>query len=397
MESVGERRAMENGGGTMRRLPDTGLVMCSTCSGFLLRMKRTSVPKPDEEVLEVVTEAEKMRALMKAVLLHGPLQEIEPAEATKEQWKVLQRRRRIMMETKKCPTCSGSLLEKPGPDEEDKAMVADPGSKEKMSSREEGSEFMAVLPSQGGKERMKIATEDEAMVADARSEQKLKRSREEGKRSSSGLKEKKKAKSEDKEGSGSKKKAKRSSEMEGSGSKEAKMKGSGLEEEAKIEFIVKSVGGDRKTKMEIKRMLKKAFEILNELPVKVGGDRRTKMEIKRMLKKAFEILNEPPVKSQSEEAKMEDSESAVGNRKTKMVTYRVDKKTIDFLKNHPPLKPPPIGCEPELRQRFIDITAPYVEVERVLLEYLQCHYSIKGYAEVQLEVTDDEGDDHKLV
>nr|XP_034572619.1 uncharacterized protein LOC117837142 isoform X2 [Setaria viridis] len=402
MESVGERRAMENGGGTMRRLPDTGLVMCSTCSGFLLRMKRTSVPKPDEEVLEVVTGAEKMRALMKAVLLHGPLQEIEPAEATKEQWKVLQRRRRIMMETKKCPTCSGSLLEKPGPDEEDKAMVADPGSKagskEKMSSREEGSEFMAVLPSQGRKERMKIATEDEAMVADARSEQKLKRSREEGKRSSSGLKEKKKAKSEDKEGSGSKKKAKRSSEMEGSGSKEAKMKGSGLEEEAKIEFIVKSVGGDRKTKMEIKRMLKKAFEILNELPVKVGGDRRTKMEIKRMLKKAFEILNEPPVKSQSEEAKMEDSESAVGNRKTKMVTYRVDKKTIDFLKNHPPLKPPPIGaCEPELRQRFIDITAPYVEVERVLLEYLQCHYSIKGYAEVQLEVTDDEGDDHKLV
>ncbi|XP_072147025.1 uncharacterized protein [Setaria viridis] len=385
MESVGERRAMENGGGTMRRLPDTGLVMCSTCSGFLLRMKRTSVPKPDEEVLEVVTGAEKMRALMKAVLLHGPLQEIEPAEATKEQWKVLQRRRRIMMETKKCPTCSGSLLEacptcfrsllqKPGPDEEDKAMVADPGSKagskEKMSSREEGSEFMAVLPSQGRKERMKIATEDEAMVADARSEQKLKRSREEGKRSSSGLKEKKKAKSEDKEGSGSKKKAKRSSEMEGSGSKEAKMKGSGLEEEAKIEFIVKSVGGDRKTKMEIKRMLKKAFEILNELPVK----------------------------SQSEEAKMEDSESAVGNRKTKMVTYRVDKKTIDFLKNHPPLKPPPIGaCEPELRQRFIDITAPYVEVERVLLEYLQCHYSIKGYAEVQLEVTDDEGDDHKLV
>nr|XP_034570851.1 uncharacterized protein LOC117835610 [Setaria viridis] len=143
--------------------------------------------------------------------------EIEPAEATKEQWKVLQRRRRIMMETKKCPTCSGSLLEKPGPDEEDKAMVADPGSKagskEKMSSREEGSEFMAVLPSQGGKERMKIATEDEAMVADARSEQKLKRSREEGKRSSSGLKEKKKAKSEDKEGSGSKKKAKRSSEV----------------------------------------------------------------------------------------------------------------------------------------------------------------------------------------
>jgi hypothetical protein len=33
----------------------------------------------------------------------------------------------------------------------------------------------------------------------------------------------------------------------------------------------------------------------------------------------------------------------------------------------------------------------------VFLEYLQCHSSIKGYAEVQLEATDDEGDDHKLV
>jgi len=70
----------------------------------------------------------------------------------------------IMMETKRCPACSRSLLEmcptcsrslseKPGPDEEDKAA----GSKEKKkSSREEGSELMVVLPSQGGKERKKI-------------------------------------------------------------------------------------------------------------------------------------------------------------------------------------------------------------------------------------------------
>jgi hypothetical protein len=153
----------------------------------VFRKRRTA------EVVEVVKEVEKMRDLMKAVLEHGPLQEIEPAEATKEQWKVLQRRRRIMMETKKCPTCSGSPP---------------------TSSREEGSELMAVLPSQGGMERKKIATEDEAMVADARWEQKLKQSREEGKRSSSRLKEKKKAKSEDKDGSGSKKKkAKRSSEV----------------------------------------------------------------------------------------------------------------------------------------------------------------------------------------
>ena len=102
-----------------------------------------------------------------------------------------------MMQTKKCPTCSGSLLE------------ACP-----TSSMEEGSVFMAVLPSEGGMERKKIATEDEAMVANARSVKKSKRSREEGKRSSSGSKKKKKARSEDKEGSGSKKKkAKRSSKL----------------------------------------------------------------------------------------------------------------------------------------------------------------------------------------
>jgi predicted secreted protein len=262
-------RAMENGGGTMRRLAATEWVMCSTCSGFVFRKRRTA------EVVEVVKEVEKMRDLMKAVLEHGPLQEIEPAEATKEQWKVLQRRRRIMMETKKCPTCSGSpptssreegselmaVLPSQGRMErkkiatEDEAVVADARSEQKLKqSREEGSELMAVLPSQGGMERKKIATEDEAVVADARSEQKLKQSREEGKRSSSRLKEKmerkkiatedeamvadarweqklkqsreegkrsssrlkekKKAKSEDKDGSGSKKKkAKRSSEV----------------------------------------------------------------------------------------------------------------------------------------------------------------------------------------
>ena len=46
---------------------------------------------------------------------------------------------------------------------------------------------------------------------------------------------------------------------------------------------------------------------------------------------------------------------------------------------------------------MIDIITAHDEVDSVLLEYLQCHSSIKGYAEVQLEVTDDEGDDHKLV
>ena len=229
---------MENGG-ERRRGFASDLVMCSTCSGFVIRKRPTAIPDPDEEVVEVVTEAEKMRDLMKAVLLHGPLQEKEPAEATKKQWQVLRRRRMIMMETKRCPACSRSLIdmcptcsrrlsEKPGPDEEDKAA----GSKEKKkSSREEGSELMAVLPSQGGKECKKITMEDEAMVVNARSVKKTKRSREEGKRSSSGLKKKaaksedkkgnrsssrlkkKKAKSEDKEVSGSKIKAMRSSEV----------------------------------------------------------------------------------------------------------------------------------------------------------------------------------------
>jgi hypothetical protein len=130
--------------------------MCSTCSGFISRRWRIAIPNPQEEV---VTKAEKMRDLMKVVLLHGPLQEIEPAEAMKEQWKVLQKRRMIMMETKKCPTSSGSLLLESC----------------SISSREEGSKFMVVLPSQGRKER-------KTMVAAARSEQKLKQSREEPRR-----------------------------------------------------------------------------------------------------------------------------------------------------------------------------------------------------------------------
>lgn len=127
-----------------------------------------------------------------------------------------------------------------------------------------------------------------------------------------------------------------------------------------------------------------------------GIDKKTKMEILRLLKKSFEILNEPPVKSQSkEEAKMEDSESAVGNRKTKMVTKRLDKKSIDIFSQPPPK--PLIHNSPYMNRHMIDIITARDEVDRVFLEYLKCHSSIKGYAEVQLEVTDDEGDDHKLV
>ncbi|KAF8726887.1 hypothetical protein HU200_019367 [Digitaria exilis] len=228
--------------------------------------ERTSVPKPDEEVVEVVREAEKMRDLLRAVLLHGPLQEMEPAEATKKQW-------------------------------------------------------------QEGK---KIATRDDEIVAE------LKRSREE----SSGLKEKK-AKSEDKEGSGSKKKAKRSSEMEGSGSKEAKMFYS---EEANMQL--------------------------------------TRLD-------ALEILEQPPVKPKVEE----NSESAVGNRKTKMVTRRMDK-DIDGL---PPLRRPLFYDKYHTNIRIVDTYNAHVAAETLFIQCLQCHYRIKGYAEYQEEVTDDEGEDHKLV
>jgi flagellar biosynthesis component FlhA len=156
--------------------------------------------------------------------------------------------------------------------------------------------------------------------------------------------------------------------MEGSGSKEVKMKGSGLKEAAKIEDIIKSDSVDRKTKIEVFRF-EKAFESL---------------------------MNQPPVKSQSkEEAKMEDSESAVGNSKTKMATKRLDKKSIDIFKNQPP--PKPLISNSLYVNQLLDVVTYHDEVQRVFLEYLEYHSSIKGYAEVQEEVTDDEGDDHKLV
>ncbi|CAL4910306.1 unnamed protein product [Urochloa decumbens] len=89
MGSGDERRAMENGGESMRRFPSE-IVMCSTCSGFVMR--RHTTMDPYEEVVEVVTEAEKMRKF-RAVCRYGLLQLVEPAEATMEQWRVLRRRR----------------------------------------------------------------------------------------------------------------------------------------------------------------------------------------------------------------------------------------------------------------------------------------------------------------
>jgi len=343
MENGGEW-AMENGGEWKRRLPE--MVMCSTCSGFVLRNKRK--PNPDEEV---VAEVEKMRDMLRAVLVHGPLQMVEPAEATRKQRQILQRRRRILVATKRCPACSGSPLE-PCPTRFCSLLA---------KKREEVSEFMALLWSDGGKE---ISTEDEAMVANAKSsEHKLKRSREEG---SSGSKEKKKAKGDDKEGSGSsKKKAKRSNEVEGSGLKEAEMEGSGYG--VLIEGIVESVGGGMKTKVQVRRVLKKIIE----------------------------ILDKPPVKIEREEPMKEDIELPGGDRKTKMVTQRLDEKCVDLLKNRPRPKPTPHD-KYLTNRRIIDAITAMDKVDRLFHGYLQYQSIIQGYAEYQLEVPGDEGDDWKL-
>ena len=62
---------MENGSEMMPGFASE-FVMCSTCSDFVMRKERTTIPDPNEEMVEVVTEAEKMRDLMQVVLLHGP-------------------------------------------------------------------------------------------------------------------------------------------------------------------------------------------------------------------------------------------------------------------------------------------------------------------------------------
>lgn len=307
------------------------MVMCSTCSGFVLRNKRK--PNPDEEV---VAEVEKMRDMLRAVLVHGPLQMVEPAEATRKQRQILQRRRRILVATKRCPACSGSPLE-PCPTRFCSLLA---------KKREEVSEFMALLWSDGGKE---ISTEDEAMVANAKSsEHKLKRSREEGSGSS-------------------KKKAKRSNEVEGSGSKEAEMEGSGSIDEVLIEGIVESVGGGMKTKVPVRRVLKKIIE----------------------------ILDKPPVKIEREEPMKEDIELPGGDRKTKMVTQRLDEKCVDLLKNRPRPKPTPHD-KYLTNRRIIDAITAMDKVDRLFHGYLQYQSIIQGYAEYQLEVPGDEGDDWKL-
>jgi hypothetical protein len=98
--------------------------------------------------------------------------------------------------------------------------------------------------------------------------------------------------------------------------------------------------------------------------------------------------------SGSKEAKMEVSESAGRNGKTKMVTRRLDKMSIDFiLKDRPPVKP--FTCttlNPFLECMFASDIAQY-EVDCEFHEYLRRQSIIRGYAEYQLEVTDDEDED----
>jgi len=101
-----------------------------------------------------------------------------------------------------------------------------------------------------------------------------------------------------------------------------------------------------------------------------------------------------------EEAKMKVSESAGGNGKTKMVTRRLDKMSIDIiLKDHPPFKPFTYTTHnPFIQCMFASDIAQY-EVDCEFHEYLRRQSIIRGYAEYQLEVTHDEklANDHKLV
>jgi len=62
-----------------------------------------------------------------------------------------------------------------------------------------------------------------------------------------------------------------------------------------------------------------------------------------------------------------------------VVTKRLDKNYIDILKNKPPPKPLILETH-HMNQRTIDKFTAYDEVDRVLLEYLQCHSIFKGYA-----------------
>lgn len=116
----------------------------------------------------------------------------------------------------------------------------------------------------------------------------------------------------------------------------------------------------------------------------------TKMQLTRLFTNALEILEQPPVKPKVEE----NSESAVGNRKTKMVTRRMDKESIHYLL---PPRRPLFYDKYHVTKRIVDTYNAHVGVDNLFIQCLQCHYRIKGYAEYQEEVTDDEGEDHKLV
>ena len=85
-------------------------------------------------------------------------------------------------------------------------------------------------------------------------------------------------------------------------------------------------------------------------------------------------------------------EGSSGNWKTKMVTMRLDKRSIDSIVKRPTVKPftfpTPI---PNLRGIFAREISNY-EVECEFHEYLRRQSIISGYADYHLEVTDDEAE-----
>ena len=124
----------------------------------------------------------------------------------------------------------------------------------------------------------------------------------------------------------------------------------------------------------------------------VGGGMKTKVPVRRVLKKIIEILDKPPVKIEREEPMKEDIELPGGDRKTKMVTQRLDEKCVDLLKNRPRPKPTPHD-KYLTNRRIIDAITAMDKVDRLFHGYLQYQSIIKRYAEYQLEVPDDEGDE----
>ena len=80
-----------------------------------------------------------------------------------------------------------------------------------------------------------------------------------------------------------------------------------------------------------------------------------------------------------------------------MVTCRLSNEFVqEFIQTHPPIRPFTHSTSNHIQRLLAHHIAEY-EVKCELHAYWQSQCDIKGYAEYQVEVTDDEDDDHKLV